>query len=1032
MPLLRRRARRPCVACLGVLSAAFLAISVANGAVPSGFQDTIVASVALPSALAAAPDGRLFVAEKATGRVRVIENGALLATPFVDVNGFVPSGTYFDSYFERGLLGIAFDPGFASNQLVYVYFTVCKQPANPPQPGTSTCQRSVNRIMRFQASGDVALAGSAFVVLDDVPNDAGNHNGGWIGFGPTDGKLYAAVGDGGAHATNAQDPFSLNGKILRVNRDGSIPADNPFAGQGSAGRPEVWALGLRNPYRCRFRADGRLLCGDVGQDTWEEIDVVFRAANYGWPTTEGPFTLSSYPDFTPPIHAYQHNGSQAAIIGGDFGAKTNFPGDHQQSFYFGDFARGVIGRAVLDASGTTVQSLVDFATGLGANTVTDVVAGADGALYYTNYGAGTVRRIVAVNGNRSPIANASASPTTGAAPLAVQFSSAGSSDSDGDPITMTWSFGDGSAAQTAANPSHTYASAGTYTATLTVSDGKTSPGPGTDTVTITVGTPPAVTVTAPIDGATFHAGDLVALRGSATDAQDGTLPSSALHWQVVLHHEDHTHPYIDDIVGSPQSFYTATTGESSPNVAYEVILRATDSSGLTSSRSIVIVPETSDFTLATSPPGLSLTLDGQTQTTPATVTGVVGFIRTLGAPSPQTLNGATYVFANWSDGGAQTHDIVTPATDATYTARFVLAAAMRTPTPAATPTRTANPTPTPTGDTDLTLYGNLIARVLAPTGSGSRDPEVIRDGDVPPVGTNAPARQYDTYDGANGATEDWIGYEFLETQTFTRVRFTEGMHFYDGGWFTSLRVQVRQGGVWSNVSGLAISPTYPGSGSGPSFGQYVLTFPAVSGDAIRLDGSPGGSATFISVGELRVFGVARPSDGSCVALTRLQQTEPNGDYFRQMASDNSIANSDRQLVRNPGPTAICAVQAYVWDAGPANGAPQTTGHFHFEIWSDAGGTPGVRLGGDSSRVDAADLPDGQGQGGPTVFWRTAERPEPTGDFWIVLQSDDLSSDQLAWSAAKNDPTAHSDAAYDAFKLDRNLDTDFNFRVFVER
>jgi len=127
------------------------------------------------------------------------------------------------------------------------------------------------------------------------------------------------------------------------------------------------------------------------------------------------------------------------------------------------------------------------------------------------------------------------------------------------------------------------------------------------------------------------------------------------------------------------------------------------------------------------------------------------------------------------------------------------------------------------------------------------------------------------------------------------------------------------------------------------------------------------------------------------------------------------------------------VSMYLWDAGAANGAAPVTGRFHFEIWSDAGGAPGVQVGGDSSRIDARNLPDVQGQVPIQMsFWKKSERPSPTGDFWIVLQSDDLSNDQLAWSAARGDPKAHSDAGHDAFKLGKNLQTDFNFRVFVER
>src|SRR5262249_29159431 len=155
--------------------------------------------------------------------------------------------------------------------------------------------------------------------------------------------------------------------------------------------------------------------------------------------------------------------------------------------------------------------------------VTDIVAGPDGALYYTDMGSATVRKIVRAGSNQSPIAAASATPTNGPPPLTVQFSSAGSSDPDGDPLSFTWSFGDGSANSTQPTPSHVYSNAGSYTATLTVSDGKASPGPDSTTVPIVVGTPPTVSIQRPVAGcvlydsstcptsSTFRAGDTITL-----------------------------------------------------------------------------------------------------------------------------------------------------------------------------------------------------------------------------------------------------------------------------------------------------------------------------------------------------------------------------------------------------------------------------------------------------------------------------------------------------------------------------------------
>jgi len=131
---------------------------------------------------------------------------------------------------------------------------------------------------------------------------------------------------------------------------------------------------------------------------------------------------------------------------------------------------------------------------------------------------------------------------------------------------------------------------------------------------------------------------------------------------------------------------------------------------------------------------------------------------------------------------------------------------------------------------------------------------VIRDGDKPPVGSSDPSREYDTWDGNNTAPEDWIGYSFSTPYSFNRIVFQEGISFWDGGWFDTLNVQVRQNGVWTNVANLTFTPHYPATNDGVSYRTYTLSFSAITGDGIRLDGAPGGSADFISVGELEVYG----------------------------------------------------------------------------------------------------------------------------------------------------------------------------------
>lgn len=187
-----------------------------------------------------------------------------------------------------------------------------------------------------------------------------------------------------------------------------------------------------------------------------------------------------------------------------------------------------------------------------------------------------------------------------------------------------------------------------------------------------------------------------------------------------------------------------------------------------------------------------------------------------------------------------------------------------TATPASTGTATPTAVATPTGD-DLTALGSIIARVPIATGSGSKDLEVIRNGDQPPVGTRDAKRQYDTNDGKNSADEDWIGYAFATPKSFTGIIFQEGMHFARGGWFSFLTVHVRQNGLWSPVSSLTTAPAYPGVHNGFSYETYTLRFDAVRGDAIRIWGRPGGKDEFVSVAELRVFGETLPPDPDVTA-----------------------------------------------------------------------------------------------------------------------------------------------------------------------
>jgi len=336
---------------------------------PPGFSETPWGS-AMPgpaTAMAFAPDGRLFVCLQ-SGQVRVIDkNGVLLANPFVTLS--------VDSNAERGLLGVAFDPNFASNHYVYLYYTVPGSPAH-------------NRISRFTANGNVAAANSEFVLVDlDNLSNATNHNGGGIHFGP-DGKLYAGVGEN-ANGANAQSLSNRLGKILRINSNGTIPSDNPstfpgIAGSTSGANRAIWAVGLRNPFTFAFQpGTARLFVNDVGQSTWEEINNGVAGSNYGWPIAEGPASPPN-PNFRDPIFFYGHGLSSTtgcAIVGGAFynPPVLQFPSRFVGKYFFVDLCSGWI--RLLDPANNTAS---DFASEISAPV--DLHLGPDGALYYLTRG----------------------------------------------------------------------------------------------------------------------------------------------------------------------------------------------------------------------------------------------------------------------------------------------------------------------------------------------------------------------------------------------------------------------------------------------------------------------------------------------------------------------------------------------------------------------------------------------------------------------------------------------------------------------
>ena len=338
--------------------------------VPSGFTvESYGGGLAGGTAMAFTPDGRLLVCQQ-SGVVQIIKAGIVQSTPFhtaASVDN--PLGG------ERGLLGMVVDPDFSSNGYVYIYVTTA---------GVSASHNEVRRLTASPPSADVSDGSEpAIVVLEDLGSTT-SHNGGGLAIGG-DGKLFVAVGDG-VDAGKSQSITSRFGKILRYNRDGSIPGDNPASFPGISGTTSgefqaIWAVGLRNPWRIAFQPGTmHLHINDVGEDTWEEVNEGVAGSNYGWQggATDG---VRNLPNFSDPIFVYNHNFGTPmgpCITGGAFYNPPTvlFPTSYLGKYFFSDFGAGFIYTTDSGVPGTSEQFL------LGASGPVDLQVGPDGALYY--------------------------------------------------------------------------------------------------------------------------------------------------------------------------------------------------------------------------------------------------------------------------------------------------------------------------------------------------------------------------------------------------------------------------------------------------------------------------------------------------------------------------------------------------------------------------------------------------------------------------------------------------------------------------
>jgi glucose/arabinose dehydrogenase len=399
----------------GLLTALFLMAGSAFGAMP--LTTTRVASgLSMPLYVTSPPGDiqRLFIVEQVSAQLKILQSGQVLATPFLDLNALV-----INNGGEQGLLGLAFHPNYAVNGYFYVNYT-----ANSGNSVTA----------RYQVSADPNIANPASAqILLDIPDPYSNHNGGCLAFGP-DGYLYLGLGDGGSGndpQNRAQNGLVMWGKMLRLDVNTGnpygIPTSNPFVGNPNM-LPEIWAIGLRNPWRWSFdRLTGHMYIGDVGQNAWEEIDYQpagVGGQNWGWRVWEGNHStglggLSTIvPTVTFPIYEYAHSGS-ASVTGGYVYRGSAIP-DLQGTYFFAEFVTNQIWSFRYDGF-----NLTNFQTrttelapsgGLSLANISSFGEDAQGELYLCDLYGGEVFKIIpALDLNMIPVSPPIIIPASGGA-----------------------------------------------------------------------------------------------------------------------------------------------------------------------------------------------------------------------------------------------------------------------------------------------------------------------------------------------------------------------------------------------------------------------------------------------------------------------------------------------------------------------------------------------------------------------------------------------------------------------------------------
>lgn len=739
--------------------------------VPAGFADEpLFTGLNHPMSVVFAPNGNVFVAEKRGVILFYSSVSDTTPTVFADLNQNV------HNFWDRGLMGLAVDPGYPAQPYIYILYSynhILGDPnpaprwpsadalvppgskyddrcTNPPAATTDGCVIS-GRLSRLTASGGV-MSGSEKVLIEDWCQQFPSHSQGSLMFGP-EGALYATSGDGasfndadyGQHggtlpntptpenpcgdpggsnptppsaqggALRSQDlrtsgdPVSLDGSVIRVKPDtGAAWSTNANIGNSDLNARRIIAYGLRNPFRFTIKpGSDDVWVGDVGYNTWEEVNTLSdpNAApkDFGWPCYEGDAALAAYAglglsicdnlnpsDVTMPFYKYNHS---ASVVSGDgcstgssstsglafMSSSSGYPNSYDGALFMTDYSRKCIWYFP-SSGGQPTASPVKFAN-LNRASASDTDGGAvflttgpTGDLVYADYDRGEIRQIHYYGANVPPVASFTATPSSGAAPLAVSFNASGSTDANHDALTYAWDLdGDGQYDDaTGVTASRTYSS-GDVVVGLQVKD---PPGlTGTTTRTVSAGnTPPTVNIDTPSPTLTFKVGDVISFSGSSTDQQDGPLPPSAYQWTLVIRHcpsDCHSH-IVQTYTGLKSGTIDAPDHEYPSHLQLSVTV--TDSGGLTATKMIELFPKTSTVAATTSPAGIPITVGPNTGAPPPAVTEIQNSHVTVSAPASAIIGEGTWTFQHWSDLGnpPRTYSVPVGATPKTVIATYAL------------------------------------------------------------------------------------------------------------------------------------------------------------------------------------------------------------------------------------------------------------------------------------------------------------------------------------------------------------------------